>query len=226
MASIKPYLNKIPFPQQNLIFLSSILFCIGILFFRIKYSGQMTYSFLLWNLFLAIVPYGFSIFIYHNFYQHPKKYSFILFIFLWLLFYPNAAYIVTDFIHLNRLDGMPIWIDILILFSFSWTGLILGFASLRLVHIVFEKSFGRLYGWIFAIGVIILGSLGVYLGRYLRFNSWDSVQRPKLLFLGISERILNPSQYLGIYGMTISFSAFFILAYLSIVYFMFPLKKD
>ncbi len=226
MSNIKQRLNRIPFSQQNLILLSSILFCIGILLFRILYSEQLTYLFLLWNLFLAIIPYGFSILIYQNFYHHPKKYFYILFFFLWLLFYPNAPYIITDFVHLKQIRGIPIWIDVLILFSFSWTGLILGFASLRLVHIVFEKNFGKLYGWIFVIIVNILGSFGVYLGRYLHFNSWDSIQKPKLLFLGITERILNPYQYLGIYGMTIFYSAFFILAYLSIVYFMFPDKKD
>jgi uncharacterized membrane protein len=71
-----------------------------------------------------------------------------------------------------------------------------------------------------------LGSFGVYLGRYLHFNSWDSVQKPKLLFLGVTKRILNPDRHLGMYGMTIFFSVFFLLAYLSVIYFMFPNKND
>ncbi|MBI4697392.1 MAG: DUF1361 domain-containing protein [Nitrospirae bacterium] len=218
--------NRTPFFKQHLIFLCLILFCTGIVLFRVHYSGHTHYYYLLWNLFLAVVPYGIAVFIYKYYCQNPKKYLFVLFLLSWLIFYPNAPYLITDFLHLRTAYRAPVWVDVLMYFSLAWTGLVLGFASLRLIHIVFEINFGKVRGWAFVIVMVILGSLGVDLGRYMRFNSWDSIQKPKLLFLGITERILNPSQYLGIYGMTICYSAFFLLAYLSIVYFLFPEKEE
>ena len=225
MSNIKKYLYRVPFLKQSLVLIFSILFCIGILFYRIHVSGNFDYDYMLWNLLLAVIPYCFSILIYQHFSQHCRKSFYVLFVLLWLLFYPNAPYIITDIKHFRFTYGVPIWIDILMLFSFAWTGLILGFASLRMFHIVLEHNFGRIWGWLFVISVIILGSFGVYLGRYLRFNSWDLFTKPQILFIGVNDIILNPHLYPGMYSMTIFFSLFFLLAYLSIIFFMFPNKK-
>jgi uncharacterized membrane protein len=225
MPNIKHSLFRIPFIKQSLILIFSILFCISILFYRIHISGIFYYDFMLWNLLLAIIPYCFSILVYQNFRHHCKKSFYVLFVLLWLLFYPNAPYIITDIMHFMPDYGVPAWIDILMLFSFAWTGLILGFASLRMFHIVFENNLGRIWGWLFVISVIILGSFGVFLGRYLRFNSYDLFTKPRVLFIGVHDVFLNPHLYPGMYGMTIFFSLFFFLAYLSIIFFMFPNKK-
>jgi len=226
MAVIGHLLKKIPLLRQNVIFLCSILFCLGILYFRIQYSGQLTYTFMLWNLVLAVIPYGFSLFIYQKFRHHPGKYFYVLFVLLWLLFFPNAPYIITDLIHFDPEHNIPVWTDILIIFAFAWTGLILGFASLRLVHVVFENNFGNFSGWLFAISVIILGSFGVYIGRFLRLNSWDLFERPLFVFYSLKDNLLIPYQQMDSYVMTFFFSVFLFLAYLSIVFFMVPGKRD
>ena len=225
MSNIKKYLNRVPFLKQSLVLIFSILFCTGILFYRIHVSGNFDYDYMLWNLFLAVIPYCFSILIYQHFSHHCRKSFYVLFVLLWLLFYPNAPYIITDIKHFRFTYGVPSWIDILMLFSFAWTGLILGFASLRMFHIVLENNFGRIWGWLFVMIVIILGSFGVYLGRYLRYNSWHLFTEPQTLLTEINNIILNPHLYPGIYSMIILFSLFFILAYLSVIFFMFPNKK-
>ena len=97
---------------------------------------------------------------------------------LWLLFLPNAPYIVTDFIHLAPAWRSPLWLDGAILSAFAWTGILLGFVSLYLVHAVVRHRFGARSGWAAVLGALALTSAGVYLGRFLRWNSWDLLVRP------------------------------------------------
>jgi uncharacterized membrane protein len=96
---------------------------------------------------------------------------------LWLLFFPNAPYIVTDLIHLRDRSPVPIWFDAVMLFSFALTGLCLAFVSLLLFHRIVERRRGTPAGWIVVVVVSCLTGFGVYLGRYPRWNSWDLVAR-------------------------------------------------
>src|SRR5262249_23757072 len=89
-----------------------------------------------------------------------------------------APYIVTDFVHLTPIGPTPLWYDAVLLSAFAWTGLLLGFASLYLVHAVARHRFGATVGWAGVVTVLALSSAGVYLGRFLQWNSWDPVVRP------------------------------------------------
>lgn len=92
---------------------------------------------------------------------------------LWLLFFPNAPYILTDLLHLRhpRAD-IPIWFDVLLINWFAWTGVLLGVFSLFIMHGIVMKTFGRIIGWFFVFCV------GIYIGRFLRWNSWDMLLNP------------------------------------------------
>jgi len=100
---------------------------------------------------------------------------------LWLLFFPNAPYIATDFVHLQRSALVPYWYDAVTIAAFAWVGLMLGFASLYLMQTVVRQWRGVVAGWIFAVFAIGLCSLGIYLGRFLRLNSWDALEHPSVL---------------------------------------------
>jgi uncharacterized membrane protein len=100
---------------------------------------------------------------------------------LWLLFFPNAPYIATDFVHLSHDPLSPFWFDAVTIASFAWMGLLLGFASLYLMQTVVRQWRGPAAGWAFAVVAIGLGSLGIYLGRFLRLNSWDALEHPSVL---------------------------------------------
>jgi uncharacterized membrane protein len=100
---------------------------------------------------------------------------------IWLLFFPNAPYIATDFVHLRRDPLAPYWYDAVTIAAFAWIGLLLGFASLHLMQTVVRQARGAVAGWIFAVIAIGLGSLGIYLGRFLRLNSWDALEHPSVL---------------------------------------------
>ena len=107
------------------------------------------------------------------------------------------------------------WI-LLVILSFAWTGLIMGFISLRDVQDLVSSRWNKLWGWFFTMSVIGVSSFGIYLGRELRWNSWDILTNPNALLQDISSLILNPTDNLTMVAMTGAFSAFLIVSYLTI----------
>jgi len=179
---------------------------------RSIYSSTLNYWFLLWNLFLAWIPFFISVGI-----KVVKRKLIIIFTtFFWLLFFPNALYIVTDFIHLKVNHEMVPWFDIMMLFSFSISGIFLGFTSLRNIQTIWNKSFGKWWSRGLVAGSIILSGFGIYIGRFLRWNSWDILMNPFRLFYDISDRILHPHNHPRTVLVTMGFGAIYLLSYLLI----------
>lgn len=196
----------------------SSIFSVGLLVGRVYYSWSFMYVFLIWNLFLAVVPCFVAILAYYlYFHKKVKKAWLYIIIFAWLAFFPNALYIVTDFIHLRIRGNVPLWYDLILILSFAWNGVMLGFLSLRIIHITIEKIFNKLYGWIFVVLSVSLSGFGIYLGRFLRWNSWDVITQPKHLFLDIIDRFVNPLNHPRTWGFSIVFAIFFIMAYVVII---------
>ena len=165
---------------------------VGLLAVRIDRVGELAFTFLTWNLFLAWVPFLLSLGVAA---VHRRGGPRVLLWILgagWLLFLPNAPYILTDFIHLGRAGGAPLWFDAALIGSFAATGLVLGLASLLVVHYVVEARAGRVVGWIFAVSSLVLSAVGVYLGRFPRFNSWDVVTDPYVLVAVVLQRLADP----------------------------------
>lgn len=150
----------------------------GLLFARAAVAGQLKLGFLPWNLFLAWIPLIFALKVYRLRLAQPHRRGLLLACAaMWFFFYPNAPYIVTDLVHWKTRDPIPRWFDLLLLMSFAWTGLFLGYFSLYLMQEVVRAWRGRRWSWAFATVMLALGSIGIYLGRFLRWNSWD-VLRP------------------------------------------------
>jgi uncharacterized membrane protein len=199
------------------LFLSSLMAC-AFFVFRVLYSGSYNYSNLLWNLFLAWLPYIFAVIASSLFGISPKRWWLIfLFGFLWLLFFPNAPYIVTDFYYLDPRPPLPLWFDISLIAIFAFTGFFLAIASLRSIHTIIDRSIGRVFGWLFALFALGLASLGVYLGRFGRYNSWDILLNPKSLLKEVINNLLNPLDNLGFVGFTIMFTSILLVFYLMFV---------
>lgn len=165
---------------------------LGLLAVRVDRVGRPAYLFLVWNLFLAWIPFGAALVVAaaHRL-RAPRLVLGVLGV-GWLLFLPNAPYILTDFIHLGRAGGAPLWFDAALIGAFAGTGLLLGLASLLVVHHVVEARAGRVAGWVVAVGSLLLSALGIYLGRYLRFNSWDLVTDPDGLVSVVLLRLADP----------------------------------
>lgn len=178
---------------------------------RVLYTGEKTYLFLLWNLFLAWIPFLIALSIYSG--RIRSRPLVLLAAAVWLLFFPNAPYIITDFVHLRYQQGAPIWYDATLIASFAWTGLFLGLVSLRMMQSLVRNRFGSTVGWCMALGVLLLSSFGVYLGRYQRWNSWDIISNPGALALDILDKVLHPLSHPSVVGMTVIFALFMLVAY-------------
>jgi uncharacterized membrane protein len=184
---------------------------------RSSFTEFLRYKYLIWNLFLAWIPLGiaFTFFVL----QQRKKQNWLLVLLLlgsWLVFFPNTLYLVTDLIHLAPRDNIPFWYDILIFFSFCWNGVILGLTSLFLIHDIMRKRLGDLWSWTLIIFLMGLSNFGVYLGRFLRWNSWDVLFNPVSLFHDIVSQVIHVNDYPQAFLFTVIYSLFFILAYLQI----------
>jgi uncharacterized membrane protein len=197
------------------ILLSTILavaFYVG----RVFYAGiWWHYSNLVWNLFLAWIPYLFSLLAAVLFRRYPRKWWLLLLPGgLWLIFFPNAPYIVTDFLHLEYRPPVPLWYDIGLLATFAWTGCFLAIASLRTMQFLVRHYLGRFLSWVFVAGALGLSGLGIYLGRFGRFNSWDLLFQPQDVLKDILVRVFNPFNNLRFFGFTLMFTAFLLVLYL------------
>lgn len=163
--------------REGLPFGGLLLLSGGLVGFRLNYTGTPYYGFLLWNLFLALLPLAVS--------QAACWWAngvwrsrLLPLLGLWLLFFPNAPYLVTDLMHLGVLAQMPRWYDPLMVFVFALSALWAGFLSLRDVEYLLRP---RLGAWGTQLGVALmwgLSGVGIYLGRVLRWNSWDAFRRP------------------------------------------------
>jgi uncharacterized membrane protein len=194
----------------GLLAMSSII-SIGLFVVRVASSDSGRYAFLVWNLFLAWIPFGFAWIAYSS--THLAKGTKVLLIsvcaFLWLLFFPNAPYILTDFQHLTRPNiEAPVWYDVIMLLWFSWNGLLLGIISLYFMQKVVARWLGSILSWVFVVSVTVLSSIGVYVGRFLRWNSWDVMVDP----LSMPGEFLRAA--LRFQERTVAFSTLFALFFL------------
>jgi uncharacterized membrane protein len=192
--------------------------CTVMLIVRVIYEGRLTRFGLQWNLFLAWLPMIGALVAYNLGKRYGRRaWPLILpFLGLWLLFFPNAPYILTDFIHLRPIGDVPLWYDLILVITYAMTGVFLGLVSLYLMQSLVSRAFGRLTSWIFTLSVLAVTGFGVYLGRFPRWNSWDLLTDPSALLADIWTRLSNP---LG-NGRTFVFSMLFSLC-LAAMYFVF-----
>ena len=181
---------------------------------RTMYTGSGEYQNMIWNLVLAWVPFVVALEIYDRHRRGVSATSLALPAVVWLLFLPNAPYLVTDFKYLAELDGAPVWYDAMLLMTFAWLGLLLGFGSLYLMHAVAAKVVGTVAGWVGVACVLGLTAFGVYLGRFQRWNSWDVVRDPAGLAADLWSGATDPLAYPQTLAVTIAFGAFLALGYL------------
>ncbi len=166
--------------------------CVALLELRERYPGGFEYGFLTWNLFLAWIPFVLALALYDRDRRGHGGVVLLPLAAAWLLFLPNAPYIVTDFVHVGRIGGAPLWYDAGMIAAFAVTGLVLGLASVLLVQAVVQRRFGTLVGWVMLLPVFLLCSAGIYLGRVHRFNSWDALTEPRSVAGMVWNRLLDP----------------------------------
>ena len=183
------------------------LFCLVLCAARILITREINYFFLNWNLFLAFVPLGVTIF-YEMLINDGNKFARSWWMKAgvlgsWLLFFPNAPYILTDIFHMRWEDSAPQWFDLILILSYAWTGLMAGFISLSDIQKYVLRIQSNWTMFVTVAALIFLTAFGIYLGRFLRFNSWDILHRPGHLFTEIGDRFVHPFRHSRTWGMTI-----------------------
>lgn len=197
---------------------------------RVVYTGNDYNTNLVWNLFLAWLPFGLAVYVYDGYRKGLGRLQLGAAAGLWLLFFPNALYIVTDFKWLRDSAGMPVLYDILLISAAAWGGLLLGFTSLYLMQRVVERAYGVVQAWAFALATLALGAFGVYLGRFERWNSWDVFTRPRLIVQDLLPHVAHPQDHPRALAVMVLFTAFLAMSYL--VFYAFaepeaePLRRD
>ena len=237
---------------------SSMCFSCMLEVVRIAHSGRLLFIFMIWNLFLAYIPYALSTWLTARYSISDGRWpemsgnrlsqvggthlpqvggirlpqvggthlsltrrrgSQILLIglsLIWLLFIPNTFYILTDLYHLTdhgRTSRVPEWYDLVLILSFAWNGLLLGVLSVRHMEKLFMPRASVLAGWLFVYPIMMLNALGVYTGRYLRYNSWDIISDPLQLLTDIFDMIIHPFRNHPVWNMILCFSILLTLIY-------------
>jgi uncharacterized membrane protein len=206
------------YPNRHRLFIfaalsASTVFCALLLRFRMQYSDSTHYAFLIWNLFLAWIPFGIA-YVTHSIVFHRRALLALIpiNIFLWIIFFPNAPYILTDLQTITYwASEFPVWYDVIMLIWFAWTGLLLGIMSLYFMQETVRWEYGSRMGWLFVLVITVLSSIGMYLGRFIRLNSWDILFNP----LGVASGIVNSAMdsSLRAIGFISSYTIFFLYTY-------------
>ncbi|WP_099187824.1 DUF1361 domain-containing protein [Tepidibacter mesophilus] len=189
-----------------------------------------TYKYIIyiWNLFLAWIPFMFALIVHNRYYKgrgHINNIVMFICMCIWLLFYPNSPYIITDFIHISTSKyifkiedtlefqrNFWIWYDFILIAFYALIGYLLGVASLYLNQIIVKDKFNSFVSWIFVSIVSFLAGYGIYLGRFVRFNSWDIVSNPMKLFGYIVNSFKLEAIYFSLmFGMVLLFT--YVLVY-------------
>ncbi len=194
----------------NKILYTSLLLSLGMIAGRMLYTGQWYGTYLVWNLFLAWLPFAFSQLLLQKPMSTVFQYGLLA---AWLLFFPNAPYIITDLFHLKHRPPVPYWYDLLLLFWAAWNGLLLGILSLMHVERYLLGRFRpAIVNWMVNLS-LVLCAFGVYAGRFLRWNSWHVVSEPGNIIADITLIALHPGDHLRTWAVTLVFSLLMMVIY-------------
>ena len=192
------------------------LFVLGMLAVRMLYTGTSVHGWLAWNLFLAWIPFLLALLLYERARAGASWRVLAPLGLLWLAFFPNAPYLITDLKHVGHGAQVPVLYDVLLLSAAGWLGLLLGLTSLFLVHAVARRLVGVLNAWALVAAVLALSSFGIYLGRVQRWNSWDLVVHPASIGDQIGGGLLHPLSHPRPIGLTVLFTSFLLVSYLAL----------
>lgn len=202
---------KINIPK-SIIILTILAVVLNIL--RVIIWGKMSLIYILWNILLAFIPFLISFILLSL--SKEKKLSKIIFIIgfiIWMLFIPNAPYIVTDFIHLGEIHSVPMIYDVFLIFSSASVGLMLGFHSFFHIEQIIKTKYSPRFTSLIMGLIMIIISFGIYLGRFMRFNSWDVFVNHTSLIKNVWKIFSQSTANIEVYLYTGLFFFFLYLSY-------------
>jgi uncharacterized membrane protein len=197
--------------QKALYFLSA--FAVSLSVGRAVYTDHFSFLFLIWNLFLAWIPYWISV---YGFKPAEKlNIKTLLVLSGWIAFLPNAPYLLTDFVHFNSAGKMK-WLDIVLFSTYATAGFLLFHKSLGRFRDVYLKNFSVRMKHACTFLILGISSYGIYVGRVMRYNSWDVITDPFGLTRSIFRSIFHAGHLQHTLYITSLFMAFL---YISVIVF-------
>jgi len=181
---------------------------VSILLFGMRFSATQStaYWFLFWNLLLAWVP---LIFVWmlrgqlkRRSWKEPVP---VIYTLLWLGFLPNSFYLMSDLIHLQSVEASGVLFDAVLFLSFIWNGIVAGLLSIIWVHRAILKRRGRRVAAGIVSIILLLTSFAIYIGRNLRWNTWDVLVNPAGILFDVSETVINPFSHPQVLLTTLTF---------------------
>lgn len=172
------------------------IYSLILLFIRAKLTDTVFLFYLVWNLFLAFVPYFFTSYLKTQISIQKSKFKTLSLLFLWLLFLPNSFYILTDLIHLSQSSNHLFWFDLVVISSYALIGFTLGVISLIEFETIIKSYTSTLITNLIMPIICFLCGVGIYLGRILRYNSWDILSNPITLCQDILTSLLSADSLL------------------------------
>ncbi len=191
----------------------SIGFTLFLLFVRIVITQKLTFIFFGWNLFLAIVPIVIS---QQLKYQSKLNFKSFVLLALWLLFFPNAPYIITDLFHFTERPPVPKWYDLILIISAVWNGLVIGVISLMQVEHFLKKHITARWVKVIIFMSSLLCGYGVFIGRYVRLNSWDIVTNPTTVLYACVQYFFKPWNHVFAWVFIVLFASLFVIVYFTL----------
>jgi len=215
-------------PLQSLVLLGvSLAACLGMLVLRFFFTGTVSHTFLVWNLFLGLLPLAIAfvaLMVERQNWPFWGRVNLWALSVLWLIFLPNSSYIFTDFIHLIQrglagdanargIERMLVWFDVINRSLFAFVGHFIGLASLYVMHSLWKKEFGRWMGWILVGFSCWAAAYGVFIGRFVRWNSWNLVTHPEESWKSLVDNLAAPDAWLFSSGFTVFLAVSYFFVY-------------
>jgi uncharacterized membrane protein len=187
-------------------------FCVLLQIGRMYCSETLGYIFLTANLLLAWIP----LLIAQTCYKEKSNWKSFMLFGAWIIFFPNSGYIITDLIHLKPRNDIPFLFDTTMVFTFAFTGFITGLLSALLIYRRMKSVVSPLKCKVLIVAIMFLSGYGIYIGRFLRWNSWDIFLHPLAILSDTFVRVIHPSEHPGTYSVSIFIGMLLTLAFFAI----------
>lgn len=193
---------------------SSTLVSLGFFGYGAFQNRNFELSYLVWNLFLAWLPLLFAIRLTRVLMDKLwSSWEALTLSVVWLVFLPNSFYMISDFIHLQDVTRVNLLYDALMFASFIYSGVVVGFSSLYLVHVQLCRRLGQRTAALLMAATLLVCSFAIYFGRDLRWNSWDVLTNPAGLLFDLSDRLIHPAAYPVMFMTVVSFFVLLVSMY-------------
>ncbi|WP_165806439.1 DUF1361 domain-containing protein [Chitinophaga parva] len=201
---IYEYKEQLPDWLQHLFIAAFPLAMLGV---RVQHTRQPGMMNMAWNIVLALVPLIISTALTRVPRLQRRVILWAPMVFVWLMFLPNAPYMLTDLYHLFQYQDVPRWYDLILLLAFAWAGMVWAYSSLQQMQHFWSRKFPRIKPLVFNAVVFLLTGMGVYMGRYWRWNSWYVFTQPMQIGKGVAGLFLHPHHHLDAWAFTACMAA-------------------